>query len=171
MKMKVFFFLFLCGFVGEKGRTNQEKVVVLRLATEVLEDALLPELLHGSPVVDLTVLDGVLAGVGLGNLSGLVSDEKVEILDSLLLSSSGGRSSSSGSSERTGATSSLGLFREGDGTGDDVVGLPVTGVSHLGVTVFFFFHRQSPTSPPEEEEKKKKKREEGVCGSKRQGKR
>lgn len=48
----------------EEGRTNEQDVVILRLSSEVLEDALLPEPLHVIPVVDQSVFDGVMERVG-----------------------------------------------------------------------------------------------------------
>lgn len=39
-------------------------MVILRLSSEVLEDALLPESLHVIPVVDQSVFDGVVERVG-----------------------------------------------------------------------------------------------------------
>lgn len=39
-------------------------MVILRLSSEVLEDALLPEPLHVIPVVDQSVFDGVMERVG-----------------------------------------------------------------------------------------------------------
>lgn len=44
-------------------QTYKEDVVVFRLSPQVLEDALLPEALHVVPVVDHSVLDGVVKGV------------------------------------------------------------------------------------------------------------
>lgn len=46
-------------------KTHQKERVILRLAAEVLEDTLLPVALHVVPVVDLTVANGVVEGVGL----------------------------------------------------------------------------------------------------------
>jgi len=50
---------------GIERRLSQEKVMIFGLTTEVFEDALLPELFHGGPIIDLTVSDGILAGIGL----------------------------------------------------------------------------------------------------------
>ena len=100
--------------------------MVLGLGAQVLEDAVLPELLHQGPVLDLAVLDRVAHGVGLGDGDRLVTNEEVEVVDALARSS--GR--------RTG-TRALGASRrsllDADLTGDDVVGLAVASVAHLGV--------------------------------------
>ena len=54
----------LCGVLSVlgrvEGRLREEEVVVLWLRPQVLEDALLHELLHQVPVLHLTVPDGIL---------------------------------------------------------------------------------------------------------------
>jgi hypothetical protein len=44
--------------------TYEEDVVILGFSSQVLEDGLFPEPLHVVPVVDETVLDGVVKRVG-----------------------------------------------------------------------------------------------------------
>ena len=106
-------------------------MVVLRLTAQVLEDALLPELFHVGPVLNLTVLDGIFSGIGFGVGHGLVTDEEVQILDGVL-SSLGSRVT--GGRTEVLASSSLDIFLDTDHTGNDVVWLAVSSETHLGVT-------------------------------------
>ena len=62
-------------------RFGEEKVVVFRFTAQVLEDGLFPVPLHPVPVVDLTVSDRVVDGVGLLVSKGFVSNVKVQILN------------------------------------------------------------------------------------------
>ena len=62
--------------------TYEEKVVVLWLRPQVLEDRLLPVSLHVVPVLYLAVKDGLVPiarclGVG----DGLITDEEVQVLE------------------------------------------------------------------------------------------
>ncbi len=65
---------------GGKG-IYQEKMVVLRLTAKVLEDTLLPELLHVSPVINLTMTHWHGDLVSLGILVGLVTNEEVKVIN------------------------------------------------------------------------------------------
>ena len=60
---------------GVEGGLRQQEIVVLRLSTQVLEDALLPEPLHEVPVFDDAMADGVLARVAW--LVSFITDEEV----------------------------------------------------------------------------------------------
>ena len=62
---------------------DQEKVMVLRLRTEVLEDRLFPVTLHVIPVIDLTMANRIVNTVSwrLRISKRLVANEKVEVLD------------------------------------------------------------------------------------------
>lgn len=105
----------------------EEEVVVLGLAAKVLEDAVLPELLHVGPVLDLAVAHGHGDLVDLGVLVSLVTDEEVQIGDVLAGSARGTTSGGRGSGGL------LGDALGGDGRGDDVLRLSVAGIAHLGV--------------------------------------
>ena len=65
---------------------DQEKVMVLRLRPEVLEDRLFPVTLHVIPVIDLTMANWIVDTVSwrLRISKRLVANEKVEVLDSAL---------------------------------------------------------------------------------------
>ena len=60
-------------------RLRQKEVVVLRIAAQVLEDAVLPVLLHQIPVGHLVLGYRVVNRVLLRVLEGLVPDEKVQV--------------------------------------------------------------------------------------------
>jgi hypothetical protein len=98
----------------EGQETYQEDVVILGLGAQVLEDGLLPELLHVSEVLNETVTDGPSSGVGLLVLHSLVSNVAIKILDSL-------------------TNSAIRVVLSGDHSRENVAGLGVTGISHLGV--------------------------------------
>ena len=99
---------------GVERRLGEEEVVVLGLGAEVLEDGLLPVLLHVGPVVDLAVTDGVGDLVGLGGRDSLLADVEVEVLNTLL-------------------GHALGNLVGRDHGGDDEAGLVVAGITDLGV--------------------------------------
>lgn len=61
---------------------GQQKVMILRIAAQVIEYALLPKPLHRVPIIDLTVPDRitqVVRAAGSGSRHGLVADEEIEI--------------------------------------------------------------------------------------------
>lgn len=64
--------------------THEQEIVILGLAAEVLEDALLPVPLHLIPVLNLTMANRVVDRVRLGVLQRLVADVKVQIVDTAL---------------------------------------------------------------------------------------
>jgi len=66
--------------------TDQEKVMVLRLRAEVLEDRLFPVTLHVIPVINLAMADRVVDTVSrrLGISKCLVADEEVKVLNPAL---------------------------------------------------------------------------------------
>ena len=97
--------------------------MVLRLAAKVAEDAVLPEELHVSPVLNLAVLNGVGNAVGVLHFVGLIADEEVEISDALLLLRSLRRASSNGA---------LGNA-ESDLARNNEARVAVACVAHLGV--------------------------------------
>ena len=66
---------------GRAQKAHQEEVVVLGVGTQVLEDRLLPELLHVCPVVDLAVAHGVRQLVHLRVRHRFVADVKVKIFN------------------------------------------------------------------------------------------
>lgn len=100
---------------GVERRLGEEEVVVLGLGTEVLEDCLLPVLLHVGPVVDLTVTDRVGNLIRLGGADSLLANVKVEVFNTLL-------------------SHTLSYLVGGDHRGDDEAGLVVAGITNLGVT-------------------------------------
>jgi hypothetical protein len=73
------------GYTSEY-HADQEKVMVLRLRPEVLEDRLFPVTLHVIPVIDLTMANRVVDTVSwrLRISKRLVANEKVEVLDPAL---------------------------------------------------------------------------------------
>jgi len=99
---------------GVQRRLSEEEVVILRLSTEVLEDDLFPHHLHVSPVIDLTVTNGIADLVALGGGDSFLTDVEVEILDTLSGHTSNG-------------------FVGGDGGWDDEAGLIVASIAHLCV--------------------------------------
>lgn len=102
---------------SKEGReTYQEDVVILRLGAQELEDRLLPELLHVGEVLNQTVADGPGSRIRLLVLHSLISNEAVQILDTL-------------------ADSTVRILLGGDHGREDVAGLGVTGITHLGVTL------------------------------------
>jgi hypothetical protein len=117
--------------------------VVLWLASQVFEDAMLPELLHHGPVLDLAVLDWVAHGIGLGNGKSLITNEEVQIIDAL-----GGTLGTCwrGRGGGLGAGGSWG-FLHTDLAGNDVVGFTVAGISHLGVTAQRYTHARTNKQP------------------------
>jgi len=125
----------LCGVLSVLGsverRLSQKEMVVLRLTAQVLEDALLPELFHVGPVLNLTMLDGIFGGVGFRVSHSFVTDEEVQVVDGVL-GSLGSRATSSRA--KVLASARLGIFLDSDHTGDDVVWLAVASEAHLGVT-------------------------------------
>lgn len=64
--------------------TCHEKVVILGLAAQILEDGLFPEPLHMIPVVNLAMTNGVVQSHCLGLCQRFVSNVKVEIFDTTL---------------------------------------------------------------------------------------
>lgn len=68
----------------ERRVTHQEERVILGLATKVLKDTLLPVTLHMIPVVDLSVADRVIEGIGLGISDSFVSNIEVQIFSTTL---------------------------------------------------------------------------------------
>lgn len=66
---------------GVEWRLGHQEEMVFWLGAKVLEDRLLPEHLHVSPVVNLPVPDRVAQFVRLGRLDGLLSDVKVQVFD------------------------------------------------------------------------------------------
>lgn len=95
--------------------TYEQNVVILGLSAQVLEDRLLPELLHVGEVLNETVTNGPGSSVRLLVLDGLVTNEAVQVLNTL-------------------ADGTISIILGGDHGGEDVAGLGVTGISHLGVT-------------------------------------
>jgi hypothetical protein len=110
------------------GGLYKKEVVVLRLTAKVLEDAVLPELLHVGPVFNLTVTNGHGHLVDLRVFIGLITDEEVQVGD-VLAAATRGSTTSSGS--RGGVL--LGYTLGSDGRGNDVLRFSVAGVPHLGV--------------------------------------
>ena len=103
--------------------THQQEGVVLGLATKILEDTLLPVALHMIPVVDLSVTDRVVEGIGLGVCDGFVSDVKVQIFSAAFGGEVGGLVGGGGVS--------------GDHSGLDERGVVVSGKAHLGEAMSF----------------------------------
>lgn len=64
--------------------THKHKVVVFRLGSKILEDALLPEAFHVIPVLNQAVLDWLIHLVGLGIGISLITDEEVKIFNASL---------------------------------------------------------------------------------------
>lgn len=89
--------------------------MILRLSAQVLEDRLLPELLHVSEVLNETVTNGPGSSVGLLVLDGLVTNVAIQILDTL-------------------TDGTIRVILGGNHGREDVGRLGVTGISHLGVT-------------------------------------
>ena len=58
-------------------------IAYLRLASQVIEKAPLPEALHVIPVLDEPMPDGVVDGVRAGAADGLVADVEVEVRETL----------------------------------------------------------------------------------------
>ena len=125
----------LCGVLsvlrGIERRLGQKEMVVLRLTSQVLEDALLPELFHVGPVLNLTVLDGIFSGIGFGVGHGFVTDEEIQVFDGVLGSLGAGVT---GGRAKVFASARFDIFLDSDHTGDDVVWLAVASETHLGVT-------------------------------------
>ncbi len=69
-----------------ENRTDQKKVMVLRLCPEVLEDGLFPITLHVIPIIDLTLADRVVDTVSrcLCISKRLIANEEIEVFDSTL---------------------------------------------------------------------------------------
>ena len=65
-------------------KTHEQKVVILRFAPEVLEDAMLPIPLHLIPVLNLTVPDGVADRVSFRVCEGLVANVKIQVVNASL---------------------------------------------------------------------------------------
>ena len=94
--------------------TYQKHVVILGLGAQILEDRLLPKLLHVRKVLNETVADGPSSSIGLLVLNSLVADEAVQILNTL-------------------TDGTIRLVLRGDHSGENVARLGVTGITHLGV--------------------------------------
>mmetsp|Transcript_39287 Transcript_39287/g.99011 ORF Transcript_39287/g.99011 Transcript_39287/m.99011 type:complete len:469 (-) Transcript_39287:189-1595(-) len=109
-----------------KRRLSQQKVMILRFTSKILEDAVFPVAFNVGPVVNLTMTDRVVHTVGLGVSLGLVTDEEVQIFDALL--------ARGGSASLTTLQCCLVRIHGGDHRRDNEVGLAVAGVAHLCVT-------------------------------------
>jgi len=99
---------------GVQRRLGEEEVVILRLSAEVLEDDLLPHHLHVSPVIDLTMTDGIADLVALCCGHSFLTDVEVKILDAL------------GSHTLNGLVGC-------DGRGDDEARLVVASITDLSI--------------------------------------
>jgi hypothetical protein len=111
----------------------EQKVVVLRLAAQVLEDAGLVVLFHEVPGLDLTVSNGVLDGIRARVGHSLVSNVVVQVLDASL-----GRQVSRGAELDTARAArgvGRGCFTGGYGCWDDERRVVVARIPHLGVPV------------------------------------
>jgi len=111
-------------------RLSEEEVVILGLRAEVLEDAVLPEVLHVGTVVDLAMANRVKERIGLVALQRLIADEEIEIFSALLLCG--------------GLLLALSLL-SGNHGGNDVLRLAVSSVTHLCVTGSIVDHDRRQT--------------------------
>ena len=67
-----------------KAYPHQQEIMIFRLSTQILEDALFPISLHMVPIVDEAMSDWVMDAIRLRIGDCLVTDVKVEVLDAAL---------------------------------------------------------------------------------------
>jgi hypothetical protein len=65
-------------------RFSQKKIMIFWFAAEIFEDAMFPISLHMSPVVNLTMSDGIVGSIGFGSVEGFISNEEIQIINTLL---------------------------------------------------------------------------------------